>query len=122
MFELDSLIADCRDAVASDPGHKAIAELVARAVSDPAEVLKKLGEPERAGVYALHRSDTLTVLNVVWGPMMTLMPHNHEMWAVIGIYTGREDNIFWRRIDGTDGGDASRIEAPGPGTRPAVSI
>ena len=28
------------------------------------------------------------------------MPHNHEMWAVIGVYTGREDNIFWRRIPG----------------------
>jgi len=27
---------------------------------------------------------------------MTIMPHNHRMWAVIGIYTGREDNIFWR--------------------------
>jgi len=22
------------------------------------------------------------------------------MWAVIGIYTGREDNIFWRRLPG----------------------
>jgi len=29
---------------------------------------------------------------------------------VIGIYTGREDNIFWRRLPGEDGG---RIEAAG---------
>jgi predicted metal-dependent enzyme (double-stranded beta helix superfamily) len=29
---------------------------------------------------------------------MTVMPHNHHMWAVIGVYGGREDNIFWRRI------------------------
>ena len=28
---------------------------------------------------------------------MNLMPHNHLMWANIGIYTGREDNIMWRR-------------------------
>jgi predicted metal-dependent enzyme (double-stranded beta helix superfamily) len=27
---------------------------------------------------------------------MNLMPHNHLMWASIGIYTGREDNLFWR--------------------------
>ena len=41
---------------------------------------------------------------------MTVMPHNHEMWAVIGIYGGREDNIFWRRIkDDPDG----HIEAAG---------
>ena len=23
-----------------------------------------------------------------------------QMWAVIDIYTGREDNIFWRRVPG----------------------
>ena len=28
---------------------------------------------------------------------MNLMPHDHLMWANIGIYTGREDNIFWKR-------------------------
>ena len=31
------------------------------------------------------------------------------MWAVIGIYTGREDNIFWRRLP--DGG--GKVEAAG---------
>lgn len=29
---------------------------------------------------------------------MMVMPRNHRMWAVIGIYTGREDNVFWRRL------------------------
>src|SRR5262249_26033314 len=72
--------------------------VAARAVSEPAQVLKGLGEPERAGVQTLYRSDTLTILNVIWGPRMTVMPHNHQMWAVIGVYTGREDNIFWRRL------------------------
>jgi predicted metal-dependent enzyme (double-stranded beta helix superfamily) len=47
-------------------------------------------------VQRLYSSADLTILNVVWGPRMTIMPHNHRMWAVIGIYTGREDNIFWR--------------------------
>jgi len=28
---------------------------------------------------------------------MTVTPHNHNMWGVIGVYSGREDNIFWRR-------------------------
>ena len=27
------------------------------------------------------------------------MPHDHRMWAVIGIYTGREENAFFRRSD-----------------------
>jgi predicted metal-dependent enzyme (double-stranded beta helix superfamily) len=35
---------------------------------------------------------------------------SHRMWAVIGIYTGREDNIYWRRLPP----DADReIEAAG---------
>ena len=41
---------------------------------------------------------------------MTIMPHNHRMWAVIGVYTGREDNIFWRRLPGAGRG---MIEAAG---------
>lgn len=32
---------------------------------------------------------------------MNLMPHNHLMWASIGIYTGREDNILWRKKEGS---------------------
>jgi predicted metal-dependent enzyme (double-stranded beta helix superfamily) len=32
------------------------------------------------------------------------------MWAVIGVYTGREDNIFWRRLPGRPDG---RVETAG---------
>jgi predicted metal-dependent enzyme (double-stranded beta helix superfamily) len=31
---------------------------------------------------------------------MQLLPHEHDMWSLIGIYTGREDNIFWERRAG----------------------
>jgi predicted metal-dependent enzyme (double-stranded beta helix superfamily) len=41
---------------------------------------------------------------------MTVRPHNHLMWAVIGIYTGRENNIFGRRLPQDAGG---KIEAAG---------
>lgn len=109
-FELDRFIADCRAARAADPTHRSVREIVARAVSEPASVLHGLGAPKRAEIQRLHCSDDLTILNVVWGPMMTLMPHNHEMWAVIGIYTGREDNIFWRRVPGAPDG---KVEAAG---------
>src|SRR5262249_28074901 len=96
-------------ALAQDASHKAIRDVVARAVSDPAAVLKGLGEPKRPEVQTLFHSDRLTILNVVWAPLMTVMPHNHRMWAVIGIYTGREDNIFWRRVPGAP----NKVEAAG---------
>jgi predicted metal-dependent enzyme (double-stranded beta helix superfamily) len=110
VFDLDRFIEDCRDAIGGDPTHKAVREVVARAVADPAGILAGLGEPKRAEVQTLYHAPELTILNVVWAPRMTIMPHNHLMWAVIGIYTGREDNIFWRRLPGETGG---RIEAAG---------
>jgi predicted metal-dependent enzyme (double-stranded beta helix superfamily) len=110
MFDLDRFTADCRAALAEDTSHKAVREVVARAVTDPGAVLRALGEPARGGVHKLHHSDDLTILNVIWPPYMTIMPHNHLMWAVIGIYTGREDNIFWRR---RAEGDTSKVEAAG---------
>lgn len=108
MFEVERLIEDCRAAMAEDPGAKAVREVAHRAAGDPAAVMKTLGEPKRAEIQKLHHTPALTILNVVWAPYMTLLPHNHNIWAVIAVYTGREDNIFWRRIPGGD-----RIKAAG---------
>ena len=109
-FDLERFVADCRDALREAATEKAVRELVARAVSTPGPLLKALGEPRRAEIQKLHHSPELTILNVIWAPRMTLMPHDHRMWAVIGIYSGREDNIFWRRIHDDAGG---KIEAAG---------
>jgi predicted metal-dependent enzyme (double-stranded beta helix superfamily) len=98
MFDLDRFRADCCASVNEGQQLPALREVVARAVEDPRAVLKVLGESVRAEVQTLHRAADLTILNVIWGPRMTVMPHNHNMWAVIGIYTGREDNILWRRV------------------------
>ncbi len=110
MFDLDRFIEDCRAAVRADSSHKAAREALARANSNPAAILATLGGPTTAGVTPLYRSEELTILNVIWGRGMTIMPHDHRMWAVIGVYTGREDNIFWRRLPGEAGG---LIEAAG---------
>lgn len=110
MFEIDQFIADCRAALAESDRPKVLRDIVTRAVAEPAALMARLGEPERAGVQKLYHAPDLTILNLTWGPGMTLMPHNHCMAAVIGLYTGREDNIFWRRIETEDG---PRIEAAG---------
>lgn len=110
MFDRDQFIDDCRTALNEPTPEKAVREIVARAVSDPDAVLSGLGEPETGGVHPLLSTPELTIVNVVWSKFMTILPHNHEMWAVIGIYTGREDNIFWRRIKDENGG---LIEAAG---------
>jgi len=114
MFDAERFVADCRAALAADRGGgRAMREVVARAVSDPADLMRALGEPRRAGVEVLHHAPGLTIQNLVWGPGMTLMPHDHRMAAAIGIYTGREDNIFWRRVGAGEDGAGGRIEAAG---------
>ena len=97
MFQKERFVEECRAALKERDTHAAIHELVARAVSEPAQIVRALGEPKRAGVEAIYRSDDLTILNLCWGPRMEFKPHDHRMWAVIGIYGGREQNIFYRR-------------------------
>lgn len=109
-FDLEQLKADCQTALTENTPSQAVRECLAEVVSDAKSVTRTLGEPERGGIQKLHVTDELTILNVVWAPKMTLMPHNHNMWAVIGVYGGREDNIFWRRCKDDPKG---RVEAAG---------
>lgn len=99
-MDLDRFIADCADAARDTDPQSAVKDVLARTVADHDAVLNSLGGPEKAGISILHRSPELTIFNAAWTPQMNLMPHNHLMWALIGIYTGREDNIFWKRAEG----------------------
>ena len=111
MFDIDSFVADCE--AARDDGEPllAIRDVLARALDDT-EAIADVLPPDRAGITRLHVSDSLTVLKFVWGPGMTLGPHDHRMWAAIGMYTGGEDNTFFRRDDG------SIVESGGRSLRP----
>jgi len=97
MFDLDTFVGDCREALRESTPEVAVRELVERAMAEPAEVERTLGTPSWGGFTALHRSPDLTVLSVVWAPGLAFYPHDHRMWAVIGLYGGREDNTFYRR-------------------------
>lgn len=97
MFSTDQFIADCRSALQEGSPERAIKEIAASAVSDRAAVVRALGTPTRSGINTLHQSPELTILNIIWAPGMSIYPHDHRMWAVIGVYEGREDNAFFRR-------------------------
>lgn len=74
----------------------AIRDVLAEAVRDPAAVAAAL-PPTRAEIVRVHLTPQLTILKVVWAPGMTLGPHDHRIWAAIGVYSGGEDNSFYRR-------------------------
>jgi predicted metal-dependent enzyme (double-stranded beta helix superfamily) len=96
-FDLERFIEDCTNANRDADAPRAMQEVLTRAIDKPGAVLAALGAPTQAGIQTVFRSAELTILNIVWAPLMQLMPHEHRMWAVSGIYTGREDNILWRR-------------------------
>jgi predicted metal-dependent enzyme (double-stranded beta helix superfamily) len=96
MFEIDSFVAECVDAARDHEPRLAVRDVLERAVADPGSVSRAL-PPERAGITKLYVAPEITILQVVWAPGMSFGPHDHRMWAGIGIYTGGEDNSFYRR-------------------------
>jgi predicted metal-dependent enzyme (double-stranded beta helix superfamily) len=98
-FDIAEFIEACRAAVATTDGERAVRELVAEAVSHPTAVEAALGDRVHAGLQTLYRAPDLTVIDFAWAPWMCFKPHNHNMWSVVGILSGREDNVFWRRTE-----------------------
>jgi len=99
-MDLERFVADCVAANRESAPQAAVLEVLARAVRDAAAVRAALGRTLEAAIRVLHRSKTLTIFSATWAPNMNLMPHDHRMWAAIGIYAGREDNILWQRAPG----------------------
>jgi len=97
MLNVDHFIAECRAALNQPSPELVIKEIVERAVANPSEVEAALGTPREGAIVPLHHDRDLTILNVVWTPGMAIYPHDHRMWALIGLYGGREDNTFYRR-------------------------
>jgi len=119
MFDTEQFIADCRAALSGDRASRIVHEVVARAVSDPGQVIKALGAPKSGGIQPIHHSPDLTIINVLWPANMVIMPHDHQMWAVIGVYDGREDNMLWRRRPEAANGQVEAAGAIALSTRDA---
>ena len=111
MFCAERLINDCRAALRDPLPARAVKEIVRRAIAAPADVLRALGTPAQSGLFPVYQAADLTVLNVVWAPGMSIYPHDHRMWAVIGVYGGTEDNVFYKRTPtGVERASAKRLE------------
>jgi predicted metal-dependent enzyme (double-stranded beta helix superfamily) len=97
MFDKDLFIEACLAAVKQSEPQRNVRDLVREAVAEYGSVEATLGTPVEGGITTVYRSDELTILNVIWAPYMSIYPHDHRTWAVIGIYGGQEDNTFYKR-------------------------
>jgi predicted metal-dependent enzyme (double-stranded beta helix superfamily) len=103
MFDLEAFVAACQKLVREPHAPKLALELMREAVADGAAVAKAVTPLDgRANALdaPLFRSDELTILNATLRPGFVSIPHDHGMWAVIGIYDGEEANTFYRRAAG----------------------
>jgi predicted metal-dependent enzyme (double-stranded beta helix superfamily) len=96
VFDVDAFIDQCETARTDAEPRRTVREVLQRAMASPAAVADVL-RPSEGGISLLHHTRELTIVHVVWAPGMQLYPHDHRMWAAIGIYAGQEDNSFYRR-------------------------
>jgi len=100
MFKVDDFVQACQGQPPS-----AVKELLAEALRDPVSItaaLAAVGSGKNVGDGAMgdlmiYRSADLTILKAAVPAKFKSPPHNHLMWAVIGVYDGQENNYFYRR-------------------------
>ena len=98
-FDIDTFVADIKAANADSSPRHAVCEVMKRAVADPQAVGRAFGPHKAGGSTALYRSPGLSIFHIVWPPEIHVEPHEHNMWAVMGVYEGVEDNTFFRRTE-----------------------
>src|SRR5580658_8560923 len=94
---LPAIIDRCQAATLEHTPQLAVRDVLDELVASPGQLEAALGPIKRGGITTLHNAPDLTILQVAWTPGMALNPHEHQMWAVIGMYGGQEDNTFYRR-------------------------
>ena len=97
---VEDIVTRCRGALAEHTPVLAVRDVLDELIADPSALEEAVGPVELGGIAPLHNAADLTILRVAWTPGMALNPHEHRMWAVIGMYGGQEDNAFYRRKPG----------------------
>jgi len=116
MFKVDDFVKACQGQPAST-----VKELLEEALRDPESIkdaLAAIGGGKNAGEgsmgdLVMHRSPDLTILKAAVPAKFKSPPHNHLMWAVIGVYDGQENNYFYRRSgDSLEAAGGKQLQPP----------
>lgn len=97
-FQLDQFVARCAAAARTNDAQSQISELLREAVQYPDELAVALaGYSNIASLedLVIYRDETLTLLHALVPPGFSTDPHNHNLWSVIAVYDGQEDNRFF---------------------------
>lgn len=99
MMRIHELVERCRDAAMMQDPVSGVMEVLDAFLHQP-DLERQLGRADRSTYEALYRGRDLLVLHGVVPPTpRPVDPHDHRMWAVIGVYHGQEDNQLFARTD-----------------------
>jgi predicted metal-dependent enzyme (double-stranded beta helix superfamily) len=99
-FKLQQFIAECQAASEEREAQDKVQTLICEAMAEPEALSDSLADYSRFAKLEdliFHRTDTLTLLAARLPPGFVAGPHNHNLWSVVGVYGGQEDNIFYER-------------------------
>jgi len=104
MFDLQQFVRECQSALDDPKPALRVEALIKEAISDPNAVREAFAEAKnlelQGPITFAWRDASLSVADVTTSPGLRSPAHNHEMWAVIGVYDGQEHNRFYRYEDG----------------------
>lgn len=111
-----AVIERCKQALETPDPQKSVEAIFLDTAKDSAiaDAISKRTKFAKLEDLAIHRSDSLTLLAAALPPGFSAGPHNHNIWSVVSVCAGQEDNQFFQR-DGNglkQCGEAS-VVAPG---------
>ena len=82
-----------------DP-QESMEDVLLEAVKDPdiASAIAARTKFSNLADLAIYRSDELTLLAGALPPGFTANPHNHNLWSVVAVSSGQEDNRFYEPL------------------------
>ena len=107
-FDPDSFAQSCIDALVEQDPADVIRQLIQRAVTEPRSMELACPvplDPSDDGI--IHRSDAIMVCHAVFPRRFRTGIHNHGVEAIIGVWSGYEDNHLFEETGG-------RIRSLGP--------
>jgi len=112
----EKLIDRCRQVIDLPDAQSRIEAIVLQAVSDPdiVDAISRRTKFADLEDLAIHRSKKLTLLAGALPAGFGAAPHNHNLWSVVGVGAGQEDNTFFER-DGDGLRQTAVVSVPAPG-------
>jgi predicted metal-dependent enzyme (double-stranded beta helix superfamily) len=113
---LATVIMRCQHALETPDPQGAVEAILLDAAKDPAIVEAVSGYTQFSSLedLAIHRSETLTLLAGAMPPGFSVGPHNHNLWSVVSVCSGQEDNRFFER-DGEELSESGEVSVVAPG-------